>query len=182
MSAYSSLQLQNKIALSTLQEIANYQLSNKPLPIEQFDLTPSDIQIAAEGEKFVVKAALSGAFTGDVTIKAIPQYNSTSKDIDFQEMELDLDGKGFKSQGIAMFASDKILEELEKNIKIPIKMFVENINTQIKSNEIQPGLLLESSIIDYRVEGISISPKSLNFQLNADVITTVKVGDERRET
>jgi len=181
MSAYSSLQLQNKIALTTLETIANHQIGNKPLPIEQFDLTPSDIKITAEGEKLVVKAGLKGAFSGNITIKAIPKYNTKTKDIDFKDMELNLDGKGLKSQGIAMFASDKILEELQKAIKIPIKIIVENINAQIKNNEIQPGLLLKSSIIDYNVDGISISPKSLNFQLNADVITTVEVKDGSKE-
>ena len=182
MSAFSSLQFQSKIALSTLETIANHQLGNQPLPIEQFELMPSDIRINSEGNKLVVKANLRGAFSGNVIIKALPKYNSTSRDIDFQDMELDLDGDDLKSKGIATFASGKILEQLKKFVKIPIKMMVDNLNTNIQSNEVQPGLLLEASIIDYRVQDIKVTPESLAFQLDADVITTIKTKDTRQET
>lgn len=182
MSAFSSLQFQSKVALSTLETIANHQFGNQPLPIEQFELTASDIRIIGEGNKLVVKANLSGAFSGDVTIKALPKYNSTSRDIDFQDMELDLDGDDLKSKGIATFGSGKILEQLEKFVKIPIKMMIDNLNTSIQSNEVQPGLLLQASIIDYRVQDIKVSAESLAFQLDADLITTVKTQDKRQET
>ncbi len=181
MSAFSSLQFQSKVALSTLETIANHQLGNQPLPIEQFELTASNIRISSEGNKLVVKADLRGAFSGDVIIKALPKYNSTSRDIDFQDMELELDGDDLKSKGIATFASGKILEQLQKFVKIPIKMMVDNLNTNIQSNEVQPGLLLQASIIDYQVQDINVTAESLAFQLNADVITTVKV-EERAET
>jgi len=182
MSAYSSLQLQNKIALFTLETIANHQFGNKQLPIEQFDLTVKDISISGENKKLIVKANLSGAFSGKVIIKAFPEYNPSSKDIDFRDMELDLDGNDLKSKGIATFASGKILEQLQKTIKIPIKMLVDNLNATIQSNEIQPGVLLQASIIDYRVKDISITPESLAFQLDADAITTIKIQDEQPET
>jgi len=182
MSAFSSLQLQSKVALSTLETIANHQYGNKPLPIEQFDLTASDIRIIGEGEKLVVKAALRGAFSGKITIKALPQYNLASKDIDFQDLELDLDGSDLKSKGIATFASGKILEQLQQFVKIPVKIMVDNLNANIQTNEIQPGLQLQASIIDYSVQNIKVTPESLAFQLDADVITTVKTKDEELET
>jgi len=182
MSAFSSLQFQSKVALSTLETIANHQLGNQPLPIEQFELMASNIRISGEGSKLIVKAALRGAFSGEVTIKALPQYNSASKDIDFRDMELDLDGGDLKSKGIATFASGKILEQLQKFVKIPIKIMVDNLNTNIQSNEVQPGLLLEASVIDYRVQDIKVTPESLAFQLDADVITAVKTRDKRQET
>lgn len=182
MSAFSSLQFQSKIALSTLETIANHQLGNQPLPIEQFELTPSNICISGEDGKLVVEANLRGAFSGDVTIKAVPKYNSKSKDIDFQDMELDLDGNDLKSKGIATFASGKILEQLQQFVKIPVKMMVDNLNTNIQSNEVQPGLLLQASIIDYRAQDIKVTSESLAFQLDADLITTVKIKDQRPET
>ncbi len=182
MSAFSSLQFQSKIALSTLETIANHQLGNKPLPIEQFEIIPSDIRISGESGKLIVKADLQGAFSGNVMIKALPKYNAKSKDIDFQDMELDLDGDDLKSKGIATFASGKILEQLQKFVKIPVKMMVDNLNTNIQSNEVQPGLLLQASIIDYRAQDIKVTPESLAFQLDADLITTVKTKDARPET
>ena len=181
MSAFSSLQFQSKVALSTLETIANHQFGSKPLPIEQFELTANDIRINGDDGKLVVKATLEGAFSGKVNIKALPQYNSASKDIDFQDMELDLDGDDLKSKGIATFASGKILEQLQKFVKIPIKMMIDNLNTNIQSNEVQPGLLLQASIIDYQVQDINVTTESLAFQLNADVITTIKVQDQRQK-
>jgi len=171
----STLQLNTQFALSAIQKIANEQLADKPLPIEQFELKPQNITVQSEGKKLVVKADLSGGFTGNATIKAIPTYNESKKSIDFDDIELNLEGKGMKSKGIALVASSILLEQLNQHLKIPLKPLVKNINAQINQNEIQPGIFLKTYIVDYDFKNVKVTPDSLDFQANVEGLISLKV-------
>lgn len=171
----SNLQVHTQVALATLQKIANEQLAEKRLPIEQFELIPKNIQVQSEGEKLVVKSDLSGGFTGNATIKAIPVYNNSKKTIDFKDITLDLEGKGIKSKGIALMASSILLEQLNQHLKIPLKPMIKNLNSFINKNEIQPGIFLKSYITDYDIKDVKIDPETIGFQLSAEGLISVKV-------
>lgn len=177
----STFQFNTKIPLATLQQLANKQLAGIPLPVEQFELIPNDIRVNGEGKQLVIRAVMSGSFRGNATIKATPIYNKSDRNIDFNEVDLDLEGTDFKSKGIAMLASKIIEEQIDKHVKIPIKTMVEDLNLQIRKNEIQPGVFLEASIIDYNVNELKVNEQVLDIQLEAEGIFSFKVSDSLEE-
>jgi len=171
----STFQFNTKIPLATLQQLANKQLAGIALPVEQFELIPNDIRVNGEREQLVIHAVMTGSFRGNATIKATPFYNKSDRNIDFKEVDLDLEGTDFKSKGIAMFASKIIEEQIDKHVKIPIKTMVEDLNLQIRKNEIQPGLFLEANIIDYDLSELKVAGQVLDIQLEAEGIFSFKV-------
>jgi len=175
----SHFQFTTKIPISTLQQIANKMLAGKPLPVEQIKLIPNNIRITGEGERLVIKADLSGTFNGGTTIKTTPVYNRLQGNVDFNKVDLRLDGKDLKSKGIALVASRIIEDQINKHVNIPLKTIVENTNRDIRQNEIMPDILLEANIANYDLAEFKINDQMIDIQLIAEGIFSFTVKDEQ---
>ncbi len=169
----SQLKLKTKTALATIQDLFNQQFSGQTFDVEQYKLTPSEIKISCDGKRMTLQSKLAGSFQGQVTLHGVPFFNPEDKTLYCRDVDVELEGAGFKSKSIVVLASKLIMQKVKENLKIPLDPLVSEINKDISHFKLDSSLTLKAYIIEYKLANLQMSTDSIDVDVDLEGLVSV---------
>lgn len=170
-----ALTIKASISLDELNKVLGEQLLNKELSAAGQKLIVSRINISSENGRLVLAGQTSGGFSGNATVKALPAFDNSSKEVFLTKANLDLQGNDFLSKGIAMMLQSKATEIIEKGARFSLKKGVTQLNEKLNSIEVYPGIFLRVHLVDYSLTNFDVGEDVVNFTVKLDGIVALQI-------
>jgi hypothetical protein len=115
--------------------------------------------------KIIIALDISGSINGSVYLSGIPNYNSVTKEIYFDQMDYVLNSKGILTRTANWLLQGVILRKIQENCRYSIK---ENLEEGKKSllpylNNYSPmkGVFVNGTMNDFEFEKVEVTDKAI---------------------
>lgn len=115
--------------------------------------------------KIIIALTMSGSINGTIYLSGIPNYNSITKEIYFDQMDYVLDSKGILTRTANWLLQGVILRKIQENCRYSIK---ENLDEGKKNmlpylNNYSPmkGVFVNGTMNDFEFEKVEITDKAM---------------------
>ena len=133
------------------------------------------VDLWAKDGKMIIELDMTGSLNGSIYLSGIPNYNSTTKEIYFEQMDYVLSTKGILTKTANWLMQGVILRKIQENCRYSIK---ENLDEGKKSllpylNNYSPmkGVFINGTMNDFEFEKVELT----NDAIIAFIITTGKM-------
>ena len=133
------------------------------------------VDLWAKDGKMIIELDMTGSLNGSIYLSGIPNYNSTTKEIYFEQMDYVLNTKGILTKTANWLLQGVILRKIQENCRYSIK---ENLDEGKKSllpylNNYSPmkGVYVNGTMNDFEFEKIELT----NEAIIAFITTTGKM-------
>jgi len=149
----------NIIAISTYQDasaIINQNFKGKEFSNGSKKVTVQNVSIWHKNDKMVIALELLGSLNGTIYLTGFPQYNSTSKEIYFDQLGYVIDTKSKLIKTANWLASGYILKKIQETCRYSIQPNLEEGKTKMqeymKNYSPMPGVFVNGTIgaIDFQ--------------------------------
>jgi hypothetical protein len=149
----------NIIAISTYQDasaIINQNFRGKEFSSGSKKVTVQNVSIWHKNEKMVMALELLGSLNGTIYLTGFPQYNATSKEIYFDQLDYVIDTKSKLIKTANWLASGYILKKIQETCRYSIQPNLEEGKTKMqeymKNYSPMPGVFVNGTIgaIDFQ--------------------------------
>ena len=149
----------NIIAISTYQDasaIINQNFKGKEFSSGSKKVTVQNVSIWHKNDKMVIALELLGSLNGTIYLTGFPQYNSTSKEIYFDQLGYVIDTKSKLIKTANWLASGYILKKIQETCRYSIQPNLEEGKTKMqeymKNYSPMPGVFVNGTIgaIDFQ--------------------------------
>jgi Domain of unknown function (DUF4403) len=115
--------------------------------------------------KIIIQLEMSGSINGSIYLSGIPNYNSVTKEIYFDQMDYVLNSKGILTRTANWLLQGLILKKIQENCRYSIK---ENLDEGKKSllpylNNYSPmkGVFVNGTMNDFEFEKVEVTDKAI---------------------
>ena len=115
--------------------------------------------------KIIIALTMTGSINGSIYLSGIPNYNSVTKEIYFDQMDYVLNSKGILTRTANWLLQGVILKKIQENCRYSIK---ENLEEGKKSllpylNNYSPmkGVFVNGTMNDFEFEKVEITDKAI---------------------
>ena len=137
----------------------------------KYAIKVEDIDIYGSGEKIVVKTRLSGSINGEIFLKGIPIYDSTTMTIKIKNLDYDMDTKNQLLKTADWLAHGTFVKKMEKNFYFPVKPQIDEaknyIQTMLNNNKVNPYVIVNGKINELIPKKLLIIDDYFLIQINA---------------
>ena len=129
--------------------------------------------------KMVIALDLLGSLNGTIYLTGYPQYNDTTKEVYFDQLDYVLDTKSRLMKTANWFASGYILKKMQESCRYSIQPNLEegkkSMLTYLKNYSPMPGVFINGTIDDIQFQKIQLTNKAIIafIKVNGDVNVSV---------
>ena len=128
-------------------------------------ITVQNVALWQKDSKIIVALDMTGSINGTIYLSGIPNYNSVTKEIYFDQMDYVLNTKGLLTKTANWLLQGVILKKIQENCRYSIK---ENLEEGKKSllpylNNYSPmkGVFVNGSTSDFEFEKVEVTNKAI---------------------
>lgn len=172
----------NIVAVSTFKDasaIMNKNFQGKEFASGSKKVTVQNVGIWHKDGKMVIALDMIGSLNGTVYLAGFPQYNPTTKEIYFDQLDYVLDTKSTLIRTANWLASGLILKKIQESCRYSIKANMEdgkqNMLKYMKNYSPTPGVFVNGSMGDIEFQKIQLTNKAIIafLTINGNVNVTV---------
>lgn len=172
----------NIVAVSTFKDasaIMNKNFQGKEFASGSKKVTVQNVGIWHKDGKMVIALDMIGSLNGTVYLAGFPQYNPTTKEIYFDQLDYVLDTKSTLIRTANWLASGLILKKIQESCRYSIKANMEdgkqNMLKYMKNYSPTPGVFVNGSMGDIEFQKIQLTNKAIIafLTINGKVNVTV---------
>lgn len=128
-------------------------------------ITVQNVELWHKDNKIIIALGMTGSINGTIYLSGIPNYNSITKEIYFDQMDYVLSTKGLLTKTANWLLQGMILRKIQENCRYSIK---ENLDEGKKSmlpylNNYSPmkGVFVNGTMNDFEFEKIELTDKAI---------------------
>ena len=137
------------------------------------------IDLSGAGEQVIVNLKTSGAYSGTLEMRFIPQYDPSTKLLTLSELTLkSVEGKRFEKTILALLkniAESKIKKILEIQLNDLLQENVRSITDMLNQHEIIPGIIISGQLLDYSINHFQIANERMFFNIKYSLNAALKI-------
>jgi hypothetical protein len=158
----------NIVAVSTYKDASKVMTKN--LQGQEFGagkkkVTVQNVSLWHKDGKMVIALDLLGSINGTIYLSGFPQYNETTKEIFFDQLDYALDTKSTLLRAANWFASGYILKKIQQSCRYSIKPNLEegkeNMLKYMKNYSPMPGVFINGNINDIAFKKVQLTDKAI---------------------
>lgn len=165
----------NIAAVSTYQDASRIMTKNfqgqefgsgsKKVKVQKVDIWQKD-------NKMIIALDLLGSLNGTIYLSGFPQYNDTTKEIYFDQLDYVLDTKSRLIKTANWLASGMILAKMKESCRYSIQPNLEegkkNMMTYLKNYSPMPGVFVNGSVDNIQFKKIQLTNKAIIAFISVD--------------
>ncbi|WP_298155913.1 DUF4403 family protein [Flavobacterium sp.] len=172
----------NIVAVSTFKDASK--IMTKNFQGQEFGsgnkkVTVQNVALWHKDGKMVIALDLLGSVTGTIYLAGFPQYNDTSKEIFFDQLDYAIDTKSKLVRAANWLASGYILKKIQETCRYSIKPNLEegkqNMLKYMKNYSPMPGVFINGTMNDIQFKKMQLTNKAIIAFLSIDGKVDVKV-------
>jgi hypothetical protein len=158
----------NVVAISTYESASQIITSNfqgKEFAAGSRKIVIQKVEMWQKDGKIIIALDMSGSMNGTIYLSGIPNYNSITKEIYFDQMDYVLNTKGVLTKTANWLLQGVILKKIQENCRYSIK---ENLDEGKKSllpylNNFSPmkGVFVNGTLNDFEFEKVEVTDKAM---------------------
>ncbi|MCA6422033.1 MAG: DUF4403 family protein [Flavobacterium sp.] len=158
----------NVVAISTYESASQIITSNfqgKEFASGSRKIVVQKVEIWQKEGKIIIALDMTGSMNGTIYLSGIPNYNSITKEIYFDQMDYVLNTKGVLTKTANWLLQGVILKKIQENCRYSIK---ENLDEGKKSllpylNNFSPmkGVFVNGTLNDFEFEKVEVTDKAM---------------------
>jgi hypothetical protein len=158
----------NVVAISTYESASQIITSNfqgKEFAAGSRKIVIQKVEMWQKDGKIIIALDMSGSMNGTIYLSGIPNYNSITKEIYFDQMDYVLNTKGVLTKTANWLLQGVILKKIQENCRYSIK---ENLDEGKKSllpylNNYSPmkGVFVNGTLNDFEFEKVEVTDKAM---------------------
>jgi hypothetical protein len=128
-------------------------------------ITVQNVELWHKDNKIIIALGMTGSINGTIYLSGIPNYNSITKEIYFDQMDYVLSTKGLLTKTANWLLQGMILRKIQENCRYSIK---ENLDEGKKSmlpylNNYSPmkGVFVNGTMNDFEFEKVELTDKAI---------------------
>ena len=155
--AVSTYESASKIVTKNFQG-QEFALGSRKITVQKVDLWQK------EG-KMIIALDLTGSITGTIYLSGIPNYNSITKEIYFDQMDYVLNTKGILTKSANWLLQGTILKKIQENCRYSIKGNLEegkkSMTPYLSNYSPMKGVFVNGRLNDFEFEKIELTDKAI---------------------
>jgi hypothetical protein len=158
----------NVVAISTYEsasKIISANFNGKEFASGSRKIIVENVALWQKDGKIIIALTMMGSINGTIYLSGIPNYNSVTKEIYFDQMDYVLNSKGILTRTANWLLQGVILKKIQENCRYSIK---ENLEEGKKSllpylNNYSPmkGVFVNGTMNDFEFEKVEITDKAI---------------------
>lgn len=162
----SQMSLKAYIDIASLNQSLNQHLVGKDLDVAGKKLVITELNIKSENGLLVIDGKTTGAFKGDMLLKASPVFDNNSKEVYLTNVDVDLKGNDIVSKGLAALLNIKINDIITNQMRYSLKKDVDKLNDHLRSKEIHDGIFINANLTDYSLHNFNVGATRVDFEVH----------------
>jgi hypothetical protein len=158
----------NIIAVSTYEDasrIMTKNFLNKEFGSGTKKVTVKNVNLWHKKGKMVIALDLTGSLNGTIYLYGMPQYNDTTKEIYFDQLDYAIDTKNKLIKTASWLASGYVLKKLQETCRYSIKPNLDegkqNILKYVTNYSPMPGVVTNGRVADIEFQKIQLTNKAI---------------------
>lgn len=172
----------NIVAVSTYQEASK--IMTKNFAGQEFGsgnkkVKVQNVALWHKNGKMVIALDLLGSLNGTVYLTGYPQYNETTKEVYFDQLDYAIDTKSRLIKTASWLASGYVLKKMQESCRYSIQPNLDegkkSMLTYLKNYSPMPGVFINGNISDIQFQKIQLTNKAIIafIKVNGDVNVSV---------
>ncbi len=170
-----------EVQFDRINQMLNENFKGRKFKEGNHEVMVRNLELKGLGEKLGVVAELTGSYNGEVFLSGVPSYNSETKSLETNDIELKLLTKNVLHKALGWMLKGRIRKELDKMMQFSLNDFVgsiqEKIDEQLSNINHENELELTAQMLDLDIEQLKFSKTHIHAGLHAKLKLAVKIYD-----
>ena len=128
-------------------------------------ITVQKVDLWHKDGKMIIALDLLGSINGTIYLSGIPNYNSITKEIYFDQMDYVLNTKGILTKSANWLLQGTILRKIQENCRFSIKANLEegkkSMNPYLSNYSPMKGVFVNGTLNDFEFEKVELTDKTI---------------------